>query len=163
MAEDVDLGFRESAAVDDAGVIQLVGDDVIFGRQNRRHGSGVRGESGLKHDAGLDVLERRDAPLQFHVQAHGAGDGPNRAGACAVASRGVDLGFDQLGMIRETQIVVRGEIDYFFAVESRDRFARGFEFAQMLKGSGFSSVRPVVRLNSRGLDSSLHCGKWGWG
>ena len=57
MREDVDLRFREPAAVDDAGVIQFVGNDVVFGREDRGDGAGIGGEAGLEHDAGFDVLE----------------------------------------------------------------------------------------------------------
>ena len=49
MRKDVDLGAGEAAAVDDAGVVQLVGNDVIFGRENGGNGAGVGGETGLKY------------------------------------------------------------------------------------------------------------------
>ena len=51
VAEYVDFRAREAAAVDDAGVVQLVGDDVVLGAENRRDGSGVGGESGLEDHA----------------------------------------------------------------------------------------------------------------
>ena len=81
--EDVDLGAREAAAIDDAGVIQLVGDDVVLGAEDGRHGPGVGGKPRLEHHAGFHVLERRDALLQLHVNAHGARDGAHRARAHA--------------------------------------------------------------------------------
>jgi hypothetical protein len=61
--KDVNLGSRQPAAVDDAGVIQRVGDDVILRPQNRRNRPRVRREAGLKHHARFGMLERRDPPL----------------------------------------------------------------------------------------------------
>ena len=62
--EDVDLGAREAAAVDDAGVVELVGDDVVVLAEDGGDGAGVGGEAGLKDDAGFDVLEGGDAALR---------------------------------------------------------------------------------------------------
>ena len=55
--ENFDGGAGEAAAVDDRGVIQLVGDDEIFFAEDRGDGSGVGGEAGLKYDAGFDFFE----------------------------------------------------------------------------------------------------------
>ena len=56
-------------------MVQFVGDDVILGTKDRRNGAGVGREPRLEHHGGFDVLEARDALLELHVQAHGAGDG----------------------------------------------------------------------------------------
>ncbi len=53
--ENFDGGAREAAAVDDGGVVQFVGNDQIVFAENRGDGSGVRGEAGLKHDAGFGM------------------------------------------------------------------------------------------------------------
>ena len=124
MTEDVDFRARETAAVDDAGVVQFVGDDVIFRAENRRYGSCVGRESGLKNDACLDIFERGDAPLQLDMQAHGAGDGPHGAGSRAVAPGRVDGRLHQLRVIGEPEIIIRRKIDDFLAVEPRDGLAR---------------------------------------
>ena len=101
-------------------------------REDRGHGTRVRRESRLKHDAGFHILERGDAPLQFHVDGHGAGDRPHCARARAVLLRGCYRRFDELGMIREPEIVVRREIDHFAAVEHRYGFAGRLQFAETL-------------------------------
>ena len=51
MRKNVDLRPREPAAIDDAGVIQRVGDDMILRSENGRNRACVRGETGLKDDA----------------------------------------------------------------------------------------------------------------
>ncbi len=79
--EDQNLRARKPRAVDDRRVIELVGDDEIFFAEKCRNRAGVGGESRLKDDAGFDVLEARNLLFQFHVNAHGAGDGAHGAGA----------------------------------------------------------------------------------
>ena len=48
--EHLDRGAAQPAAVDDARVVQLVGDDDVFLRQERRDGAGVGGEAALEYD-----------------------------------------------------------------------------------------------------------------
>src|ERR1700722_20117617 len=96
MTEYMDLRARKPAAVDDAGVVQLVGDDVVLRAKDRRDGSRVGRESGLKNNASLDVLEVCNAPFKVIMQAHRPGDGSHGAGARAIASGRVDRRFDQL-------------------------------------------------------------------
>ena len=132
VGEDVNLGFRQPAAIDNAGVVQLVGNDVIFGGEDRGNRAGVGGESGLKYHAGFDVLEARDALLQLHVQRHGAGDGPDGARSRAVFPGGLDRRFNQLGVSRQPEVVVRSEIDDLAAIETRFGGARRFQHTQAL-------------------------------
>ena len=54
--ENVNLRPGEPASVDDAGMVQFVGDDVILGRQHGRNGPRVSGEAGLENDAGLHAF-----------------------------------------------------------------------------------------------------------
>ena len=90
---------------------------------------------GLEDDAGLDVLESRDALLQFHVNAHGAGDGAHRARADAVLARGLQRGLAQLGVGRQAEIVVGGQVDHLPAVEMADRRLLVVQYAQAEVGS----------------------------
>ena len=78
--KDLDRGAAQPAAVDDAGVIQLVGDDhVVFG-EDGGDGAGVGGEAALKDDHRFDLLELGELPFELHVDGHRAGDGANRSG-----------------------------------------------------------------------------------
>ena len=148
--EDMDLGAREAAAIDDAGVIQLVGDDVIFRSENGRNGSGIGGESGLKHYAGFDVLERGDAFLELHVQRHGAGNGADRARARAVLPDGLDGGFAEFGVRGKAEVVVGSEVDDLFAIEAGLVGAFRFEDAEALVDAfGFPLVDLVVQIGER--------------
>ena len=144
VAEDFDLGAREPRAVDDAGVVQLVGDDEILFAQDRRHRARIRGKSGLEDHAGFDVLEARDLFFQLHVDLHGAGNGAHRARADAVLARRLQRGFAQLGVRRQPEIVVRREIDDLLAVEGAHRRLLVVEHAQLEVGALLLEVIQLV-------------------
>ena len=135
VAEDFDLRAGEAGAVDDGGVIELVGDDEVFFAEDSGDGAGVGGESALEDDAGFDILEAGDFLLQLHVDFHGSGDGANGAGADTVVADGLDGGFTQFGVIAEAEIVVGGEIDDPAAVVGADRGLDVVEDAQAKMGA----------------------------
>ena len=116
MAKDLDRGAREARAVDDAGVVELVGEDEVLFAEDGADGAGVGGESALKDDAGLDVLEARNLFFELHVDAHGSGDGAHRARAHAEGARGGEGGFNELGMVGQAKVVVAGQVDDLAAV-----------------------------------------------
>ena len=148
--EHVDLGPRQPAAVDDAGVVQLVADDVVFRRQDRRHRARVGREARLEHHARFHVLERRDALLELHVHAHGAGDGAHRAATHAEFADRFQRRFAQFGMRRQPEVVVGGEVDHLFAVEARFRRALRFQDAQPLVGAlGAPLFQLIVKIRER--------------
>ena len=135
VAEDLDLGARQPGAVDDAGVVELVGDDEVFFAEDGRDRARVGGEAGLEDDAGFDVLEARDLFFQLHVDLHGAGDGAHRARADAEFLRRFERGFAQLGMGGQAEIIVGGEVDDLLAVEGADRRLLVVEHAQLEVGA----------------------------
>jgi hypothetical protein len=119
--EDLDGGATQPGAVDDAGVVERIGDDEVVLAEHRGDGAGVGGEAALEHHHGLDVLERREPALELHVQFHRPGDGADRAGADAVLRDRVERRLFQLRMRREAEVVVRGEIDHRAMVETAVR------------------------------------------
>ena len=110
VGEHLDRRAAETAAVDDARVIQLVRDDDVLFAENRRDGARVRRESALEHDDLLDLLELGELLLQLHVDVHGAGDRPHRAGADAVVLDRLQRRGAQFRMSRQAQIVVRRKV-----------------------------------------------------
>ena len=111
--EDVDLGPRQAAAVDDAGVVQLVGDDVVF----RRRGSPRRCRRWRRIPIGTPrrpptFLNAAMRSSSSHVHAHGAGDGAHRARTRRRISRTASMRrLAQLGMRGQPEIIVGGEVD----------------------------------------------------
>ena len=131
VAEDLDLGPREARAVDDAGVVQLVGEDEVVLAQDGAHGAGVGREAALEDHAGLDIFEARDLLLELHVDAHGAGDGAHRARAHAQLARGLQRRLDELGVVGQAEIIVAGQVDDLLAVVVADRRLLVVEHAQV--------------------------------
>ena len=81
------VGAAQPRAVDDARVIQLVRDDHVLFRQDRRDRAGVRREAALKDDDGFRLLERGEPALELHVDRHRAGDRADRSRADAELAR----------------------------------------------------------------------------
>ena len=140
VAEDFDLGAGEARAVDDARVVELVGDDEVFFAEDRGDGAGVGGESALEDDAGFDIFEARDLFFEFHVDLHGAGDGSYRSRADAVGFGRFDRGFAQRGVVAEAEVVVGGEVDDLLAVVGADGALLVFKLAQLEVGAALLEV-----------------------
>ncbi len=131
MLEDFDRRARQAAAVNDRGMVKLVGNDQIVFPEDGRYGARVGGKAGLEDHAGFRVLEASDLLFEFHVRAHGAGDGADRAGAGAVAPHGLDSGALERAVRGQSKIVVRAEVDDLLAVEIGDGLLLAGKHAQM--------------------------------
>ena len=140
VAEYLDFGAGETGSVDDAGVIELVGEDEVFFAEDAGDGSGVGGEAGLEDDAGLDSFEGGDLFFELHVDVHGAGDGADGSGACAVLACGGDGGFFEAGIVAEAQVVVGGEVDDALAIVGADGGLLVVEHAQLEEGAALAEV-----------------------
>ena len=73
----------ETAAVDDARVIQFVRDDDVVFRQDGRNRAGICRETALEHDHRFHVLELGEPAFEFHMNRHRARNRPDRSGAHA--------------------------------------------------------------------------------
>ena len=109
---------REPAAVDDAGMVQLVAEDQVVFLHQRGDDSHVGLVSAVEHQRRFGSLETRDAPLQLLVRGHVARDQPGRSRAAAVAVQRLPGGFLQRGMVGEPQVVVGGEVQHLPPVEA---------------------------------------------
>ena len=142
VAEDLDFGPREPRAVDDGGVVQLVGEDEVVLAQDGADGARIGRESALEDHAGFHVLEARNLLLQLHVDLHGAGDGSHRARAHAQLPRGLERRLNQLGVVGQPQVVVAGQVDHLLAVVVADGGLLVVEDAQVeVSALGFEFVQ----------------------
>jgi len=107
VAKAHDLRARQAAAIDDAGVVQLVGKDHVAFAHQRGNGRQVRGEAALESDRGLGAFELGQPSFQLQVQVHRPGDGAHRGRPDAIAVHRLFGGFDQPGMVRQAEVVVR--------------------------------------------------------
>ncbi len=128
--KDLDGGSAQPAAVDDARVIQFIRDDDVVFCEDGRDGAGVGGEPALKHDDRFGLLEHGQPTFEFHVNRHRAGDRAHGAGAHTEFFGRLDHRGDELGMRRETEIVVRRQVDDLFAVEPARGLLFTFEHTQ---------------------------------
>ena len=135
VAEDLDRRPREPRAVDDAGVVQLVGEDEVLFAQDGADRAGVGRKAALEDDAGFDVLEAGDLFFELHVDAHGSGDGAHGAGAHAERARGGQRGLNELGVVGQAQVVVAGQVDDFAPVVVADRGLLVVEDAELEVGA----------------------------
>ena len=81
MRKHFDGRATETGAVDDARVIQFVGDDDVLAAEERGDRARVRRETALKDDGRLGPLELSEAALELHVDLHRARDRADRARA----------------------------------------------------------------------------------
>ncbi len=158
--EDLDFRTAQAAPVDDARVIERVGDHDVVLAENRRDRARVGGEAALKHDDRFGLLEFGEPALQFHVQVERAGDRPHRSGADAVAAYRFDGGVPQPWMCRQAQVVVRRQVHHRAMVDgglclllAREHpqgpvqalFLDGLElFRQIAKGIGAHGTRQYM-------------------
>lgn len=154
VAEDFDFCSGEARAVDDGGMVELVGDDEVFLAEDGGDGSGVGGEAALEDDAGFDIFEAGDFFFQFDVDFHGSGDGADGAGADTVVADGLDGGFSESGVVAEAEVVVGGEVDDLFAVVGADGGLDVIEDAEAEVGAFLAElvelIGEVLQLGARG-------------
>ena len=120
MSENFYFGAGEARAVNDAGMVELVGQNEIFFAEDAGDSAGIGGEAGLKDDAGFDTLEARDLFLEFHMDMHGACNGSDGSGAYTIFFCGGNGSFLELGMVAEAEVIVGREIDDALAVIGAD-------------------------------------------
>ena len=150
MLEHLDGGLREPAAIDDRGVVQLIGNDQVVLAQDRGDGSRVGRKAGLKHYAGFRVFETRDLLFELHVDLHRAGNGAHRSGSHAPAARGFERGTTQSTVCGEAEVIVRAEVDDLLAVETGHRLLFAFEHAQAeVKPFGFQLFELLMQIGER--------------
>jgi len=106
-----DFGPAQTAAVDDAGMVQLIGEDQVF----RPDESGNRGQIGcetaLKSHTSLGILERCQRLFQLNMQACGPGNGTDRPRPHAVRLDALLRRLAYARMVGQPQIVVGAKVE----------------------------------------------------
>ena len=127
MLEHLDLGLRQPGAVDDRRVVQPIAHDHVVGSEDRGDRPGVRREAGLEEQGGIRVLEGREPFLEVEMHPHLPRDRPHGAGSGAEPLGGVRRGPVHARVIRQTEVVVRREVDDRAPVERRARARRALQ------------------------------------
>ena len=104
------LGLAEPDAVDDRGVVQLVGDDRVLGAQDRLEQAAVGVPARGVEDRVLGAQELGDRPLELLVRLLRAADEADRGHAVAPAVERLVRRLHDLGMIGQAEVVVRAHV-----------------------------------------------------
>ena len=113
------LRFGQADTVDDAGVVQRVTDDRIFGTEYGLEQAAIRVEARRIEDGILGAEKGADARLEFLVDGLGAADEAHRCHAVTEFIECLVRGRNDLGMIGETQVVVGAEVQHVLAAAVR--------------------------------------------
>ena len=128
------LRFAQAHAVDDAGVVQRVADHRVLLVEQRLEQAAVRVEAGRIEDRVLGAEEVAEPRLQLLVDALRAADEAHRGHAVAVTVERALRGFAHGGVIGQSEIVVRAQVDDFgAAADAHDGALRGGEHALRLE------------------------------
>ena len=104
------LRLAETHAVDDGGVVQLVGNDGVLRAEQRLEQAAVGVEAGGIEDGVVRTDEIGDPALQLLMNFLRAADEADRRKAEAPAVIAFLRSFDQRGMGRKTEIIVGAEV-----------------------------------------------------
>jgi hypothetical protein len=105
------LGLAQSHAVDDRGVVELVGDDGVALAQDGLEEPSVGVEAGRVEDGVVGAVEARDRSLELLVQVLGAADEAHRGHPEAAHLERLLGGGDDLRVVRQAEVVVGAEVD----------------------------------------------------
>ena len=129
VAVDERLGARQPAAVDDRGVVELVGEDDLAAAGERRHHAEVGQVARAEQQRALRALELRQPLLQAPVQRHVARHQARRARAHAPAHRRVGGGLAHARVVGQPEVVVGAQQQDGLAVQHHARALRPADHA----------------------------------
>ena len=132
------LGFAQADAVDDGGVVQLVGNDGVLRAEQRLEQAAVGVEAGRIEDGVVHTQELADLVFQFLVQFLCAADEADGGQAVAPLVIAVLGRLDHFRVVGQAQIVVGAHIHHIVSLGGVDAGAlRSGDKAFVLIGAGF--------------------------
>jgi hypothetical protein len=132
-------GLAQPYAVDDARMIELVGDDGVVRAEQRLEQTTVRVEAGAVQDRVFSSEKMRDTAFEFLVDFGGAADEAYRGHAEPPAIKSLLRGGDHGWVISKPEIVIGAEIDQCLIIDAdpsglrRTDHCLGFEEAFTLQ------------------------------
>src|SRR5262249_47121930 len=110
-------GLAQPDAVDDAGVVQLVGEDAVLVAEDGLEEPAVGVPAGAVEDGAVLAEEGGDGGLELLVQVLGAADEADAGHAVAVALEALPGGGDDGGVVGQPEVVVGAEVEDLAAVD----------------------------------------------
>ncbi len=136
MGEGATQGAGVAGSVEEAGVVELVGDDAVARSGEGGQDGEIGHEAGGEEEGGLGLLEAGEGGFELVMEFHGAGDEARGAGAHAVAGEGVACGVDDGGVGGEAEIVIRGELEILTSVYGEGGPLRAGHFVELAEKAG---------------------------
>src|SRR5690606_20217224 len=149
MAEPLKLAEGEHRAIDNAGVVFLIGNDHVAPAYNRRDGAEVGLVAGGDDENRLLADEVRQPLLKLAVHLQRAVHKARAGAARTEVVDGLLGGFAYLGVGGQPQVVVRADHNDLAALVADDRAFRvlkGDEEGVEAHGLSFPGARKVLRL-----------------
>ena len=119
------LGFAQADAVNDAGVVQLIGNDRVLRPEQRLEQAAVGVEAGGVKDGVFGAEELADLGLELLVDALGAADEADAGHAVAPLVNGRLRRRRDRRMLRQPQVIVGAQVEHRLAVGHADGGALG--------------------------------------
>jgi len=113
-----DLRTRQATPVDDARVVELIGEDHVARLKEGRERADVGGVSGAEDTSGRRCEPSSEAIFQKHVLAMVADHQAGRACTHPVLLQSARRGLHEPPITGEPQIVVRGEVQHRTTIEN---------------------------------------------
>jgi hypothetical protein len=154
---DRHVGAGQPCAIDDRGVVELVGDDPGAGATEHAEHSEVGGEAGREHQRRLGALPAAKPGLELVVNRPCAADQPGRTRPRAPAPGGRHRRLDHRRVGAQTEIVVGGKRDD--RGRRPNRGSRGGRARRRCASSATVQLRGSTRFAPPG-DRPRRCG-WG--
>ncbi len=114
------LSFAQPDAIDDAGVVEFIGDDCIFGSEDRFKESAVGVPAGVVEDRIFLANELADLGLEVFMDRLRAADEADRSQSISPAVERIGGGLTNARMLRESEIVIRAKIEIWSTISQRD-------------------------------------------
>jgi hypothetical protein len=143
VAVDLDVGAGEAAAVDDGGVVPLVGEDRVARADERPHHACVHVVARREEEGRRGPLHARQARLQLVMQVHVADDEPRRPRSGAESGRRLDGGVPEPRIAGEPEVVVGAEV--------HERAAGDLHHRPLGAGDGLEPAAQPLRLQGAEL------------
>ena len=149
MGEGAAEGFGIFCGVEQAGVIQFVGDDQVVRAGEGGKDGEVGHETGGEEEGSFGAFEAGEGGFEVVVEGHRAGDEAGCGGTGAEAGGGVAGGVDDFGVGGEAEVVVGAELEVVGAVDGEGGFLRGIDAAELSEEMLFA---PGIELRAEPLN-----------
>ena len=152
------LSTRQTAAVDQAGVIQRVAENCVAGASQRRDRAEIGLIPGGKNQRSFAALKTRQVALQISIKLQVAADQPRPGRAAAIVFHRLKRGLLQPLIGSQSEVVIGTEQQDLSAIPANFRSGLAFQLAQLSSQSRLLEGREPFAEKSCGIGSQIGFG-----